>query len=100
MMYSNTAEKPDHLSETQQMTRDAGTFMARKVWLPKLVYNALPYFYLISGIAAFFATLYIGDWFWILPHYFLFSLACIHLGVIVYRRRHSQRPETSNREPS
>ena len=32
MMYSNTAEKPAHLSETQQMTRDAGTFMARKVW--------------------------------------------------------------------
>ncbi|MBT8090206.1 MAG: hypothetical protein KJO01_08360 [Gammaproteobacteria bacterium] len=62
--------------------------MARKIWLPKLLYDALPYFYLASGLAAFFATLYITEWFWVLPHYLLFSIVCIHLAVIVYRRRH------------
>lgn len=61
--------------------------MSRKVWLPKLLYTILPYFYLGSGIAAFLATMYISDWFWVLPHYLLFSAACIHLGIIVYRRR-------------
>ncbi len=58
------------------------------IWLPKLLYDALPYFYLASGLAAFFATLYITEWFWVLPHYLLFSIVCVHLGVIVYRRRH------------
>jgi len=62
--------------------------ISRKIWLPKLLYDALPYFYLASGLAAFFATLYISEWFWVLPHYVLFSIVCVHLGVIVYRRRH------------
>ena len=42
---------------------------------------------LIAGVAAFFATLYISNWMWILPHYLLFSAACVHLGVLVLRRR-------------
>lgn len=77
------------LSETQQVTRNAGKLANKKIWLPKLLYNALPYFYLASGLVAFFATLYISEWFWVLPHYLLFSAACFHLGVTVYRRRHS-----------
>lgn len=83
------------LSDTQQVTRSAGKLANKKIWLPKLLYNALPYFYLTSGFVAFFATLYISEWFWVLPHYLLFSAACIHLGIFVYRRRHSQPPETS-----
>ena len=90
----STARKPENLSDTQEVTRDTGNIIARKVWLPKLFYDALPYFYLGSGIAAFFATLYISDWFWVLPHYLLFSGACIHLGVTVYRRRN--RPKVSD----
>jgi len=69
------------------MTRDAGSLMTRKIWLPKVLYDFLPYFYLTSGFAAFFATLYISDWFWVLPHYLLFSAGCLHLGFMVYRRR-------------
>ena len=86
-MMSSTRKTAD-LSETQEQTRATGNLVARKIWLPKLLYDALPYFYLTSGFAAFFATLYISDWFWVLPHYLLFSIACVHLGVMVYRRRH------------
>lgn len=71
--------------------RDHG-LISRKIWLPKLLYDALPYFYLASGLSAFFATLYIAEWFWVLPHYLLFSIICVHLGIIVYRRRH-RRPK-------
>ena len=78
------------LSATQEMTREAGSFATRKIWLPRLLYDCLPYFYLTAGIAAFFATLYISDWFWVLPHYMLFSAACLHLGIVVFRRRHSR----------
>ncbi len=88
MMLSDAAGKSAKLTDTQQMTRDAGEMMSRKIWLPKLLYNALPVFYIAAGAAALVATVYIGDWFWVLPHYVLFSIACIHMGVLVFRRRY------------
>lgn len=92
-MLSTAAGKPATLTETQEVTRDTGRLFARKIWLPKLIYDALPYFYLAAGFAAFLATLYISEWFWVLPHYILFSLACIHLGILIYRRRRRQYSE-------
>ena len=71
--------------------RQTGSLFSRKIWLPKLLYSALPFFYVAAGIAALLATIYISDWFWVLPHYLLFSVACIHFGIFVYRRRHRRR---------
>jgi hypothetical protein len=93
-MISQAARKPMALSETQQVTRVTGKLANKKIWLPKLLYNALPYFYLASGFAAFLATLYISEWFWVLPHYLLFSATCVHLGITVYRRRRSGSSES------
>lgn len=87
MMFSNPAVRKTYLSETRQITHGTGKLMSRKIWLPKMIYNALPCFYLFSGVAALFATLYISDWFWVLPHYLLFASACLHMGLLVYRRR-------------
>jgi hypothetical protein len=81
-MSSTTAGKPTSLGDAQEIRRGAGSFMTTK-----LLYNLLPYFYFTAGFAAFLATMYISDWFWVLPHYLLFSAACIQLGLIVYRRR-------------
>ena len=86
-MLGTATRKEAKLTETRVDKRKAGSLVSRKIWLPKLLYDALPYFYLVSGIAAFFTTLYISDWFWVLPHYLLFSAACLHLGIFVYRRR-------------
>jgi len=80
-----------NLSTTQEIAHNAGSMATRKIWLPKLLYDTLPYFYLTSGFAAFFATLYISNWYWVLPHYLLFSAACLHLGLAVYRRRYRNR---------
>ena len=66
----------------------------RKIWLPKFLYDCLPYFYLVSGIAALLTTLYISNWYWIVPHYFLFSVACVHFGILVFRRRKTSRQDT------
>lgn len=74
-------------SAKQGIKRAAGNLATRKIWLPKLLYDGLPYFYLTAGFAALFATLYINEWFWVLPHYLLFSAACLHLAMLVYRRR-------------
>jgi hypothetical protein len=68
--------------------------IGKKIWLPGLLYDGLPYFYLTAGFAAFFTTLYISDWFWILPHYLLFSAACIHLALSVFRLRRNGSART------
>ncbi|MDJ0813737.1 MAG: hypothetical protein QNJ23_08410 [Woeseiaceae bacterium] len=91
MMISNSARKPANLTESQQMTRDAGRFMARKIWLPKAAYDALPLFYIIAGLCALLATFYISGWAWLLPHYLLFAVACLHLGFLIYRRRRHRK---------
>ena len=99
-MIGTTARTAISLSDTQQITRDTGNLATRKIWLPKLVYNALPLFYIVSGIAAFLATMYISGWFWVLPHYLLFSVACMHLGVLVYRRRARSRKSQADIDES
>jgi hypothetical protein len=86
-MLSSAAGKPASIAEAHATRQQNTSLVLRKIWLPKLVYALLPSFYVGSGIAAFLATLYINEWFWILPHYVLFSVACVHLGLLVYRRR-------------
>ena len=95
-MLSTAAGKATDLNDRPAESRKRSGVVTRKIWLPKLLYDALPYFYLVSGVAAFLATLYISEWFWVLPHYLLFSAACLHLGIIVYRRRHRRRPESDD----
>ena len=90
------AGKHIQLTETQGIANTTGSVASKKIWLPKLLYDALPYFYLASGFAAFLATLYISEWFWVLPHYMLFSGACIHLGVSVYKRRQHTGESTAS----
>ena len=89
-MLSNAETRTQNLAESREVTRSAGSLVTRKVWLPKALYVSVPYFYLLAGIGAFFATLYISNWLWILPHYLIFSAACLHLGVLVLRRRRRQ----------
>lgn len=93
MMFSDTARKPANLSKSREASRPSGPLLSRKIWLPKSLYAALPYFYLVAGIAALLATLYISHWLWIVPHYLLFSAACMHIGVLIYRRRRRARLE-------
>lgn len=90
-MLTNAHGRPMELSSTQVMTRNAGGLLTRKIWLPKILYDALPWFYLASGVLAFLATLHISAWYWVVPHYVIFSGACIHLGFVV-RRRRKRRP--------
>ena len=90
-MLSNAGTNSTSLSDTQEVTRNTGSVISRKIWLPKAIYDSLPYFYLVAGVAAFLATLYISNWLWVLPHYLLFSAACLHLGVLVLRKRKRPR---------
>ncbi|MGH8193337.1 MAG: hypothetical protein ACREQ8_02900 [Woeseiaceae bacterium] len=82
------------LSATQVIAQAAERLATKKIWLPKLLYDCLPWFYLAAGLAALLATLYINAWFWVLPHYALFSAACLHLAFAVYRKRRRSRDES------
>lgn len=93
-MLGNATGNTVQLRTTQAIGRGTNSsLLTRKIWLPKLAYLALPYFYLLAGISALLATIYINHWLWMLPHYMIFSAACLHLGVIIFRRRH--RPDQS-----
>ena len=87
------------LGANQEDSQQAEGLLQKKIWLPKFLYDGLPYFYLTAGFAAFFATLYINEWFWILPHYLLFSAACLHLGFAVRRWRSKGRNSAKDRRP-
>jgi hypothetical protein len=86
-MLSDAGTKSVSMTDTREAAGSAGSLVSRKIWLPKGLYDALPYFYLAAGLTAFLATLYISTWLWVLPHYLLFSAACLHLGVLILRRR-------------
>ncbi len=98
-MLSNTATKSSTATGAQRLITTLRSIAGRKIWLPKLIYDSLPYFYLAAGFAAFFATLYISDWFWVVPHYLLFSGACLHLAVTVSRLRSKRRQPVDDGDP-
>ena len=89
---SKVADQSCTLTDTQQVTANAGKLLGHRIWLPKVLYAALPVFYIVSGLLALVATLYISAWFWVLPHYLIFSAACVHLGTAIYRRRRRTSP--------
>lgn len=95
-MLSKAEPRELGLGANQDDSHKKEGLLHKQIWLPKFVYDALPYFYLTAGFAALFATLYISEWFWILPHYLLFSAACLHLGLAVRRRRTKPRESDQN----
>lgn len=74
--------------------------VGKRFWLPAVVYECVPYFYILAGFAALFATLYINAWYWMIPHWILFTALCMHAGFyILYKRfrfRRGQRVEDSD----
>jgi hypothetical protein len=87
-MSPRAAPKQIDVTATQNLTRSLEKIATKKIWLPRLLYDSLPWFYLAAGVASFVAALYINEWFWVVPQYVLFSAACLHLSFAVYRRRH------------
>ena len=98
-MFESAARKPARLELPAKAREGTKARLNRKIWLPKLYYDALPWFYLFAGLAALLATLYINAWFWILPHSLLFSAACIHFSVYVFERRRRNDPDQLEQHP-
>jgi hypothetical protein len=71
-----------------------------RFWLSKPLYEAVPYLYLIAGLAALSASLYLDYWIW--PTIGLVvGFACIIGGLVIWLRRRDFRhnrksPDTEN----
>jgi hypothetical protein len=76
------------------------SILLRRVWLPKLVYEALPYMYIACGLAALTAAVYVPDWTWILPWAVLVGLLCLHAGLALATLRYRLRRRGRRRERS
>jgi len=73
-------------------------FLLQKFWLPRVVYEALPYLYLALGLAAVAAAIYVPDWAWILPYAILLGLTCLHAGLAIVTLRYRYRRERGARQ--
>lgn len=91
MTTPRTAQRQLASGAAEDIARTAEKLATKKIWLPKLLYDGLPWFYLAAGTLAFLATVYVSTWLWVVPHYLLFSLACVHLGFVVLRKRQRAR---------
>ncbi len=61
-----------------------------RFWLSKPLYEAVPYLYLIAGLAALSASLYLDYWIW--PTIcLLVGFACIIGGLVIWLRRRDFR---------
>ena len=69
--------------------------LLQRLWLPKFVYEALPYLYIACGIVALGSAIHTRDWTWILPWAVLVGLICLHAGLALaalrYRIRQGRR---------
>jgi hypothetical protein len=92
--------KDQRQSSTQIVSDHVARLALRRIWIPGALYEFLPYFYVLAGFAALFATLYINAWYWIVPHWILFCGLSVHAGVrlIVHRRSARARVAADERE--
>ena len=66
-----------------------------RLWLSKPIYEALPYFYLLVGVAALFASMYLNYWLW--PVICLIcGFTCLIAGLVIFLKRRDYR---QNRPP-
>lgn len=88
-----------HTSATQQrpqIGRRIRDRLLQKLWLPRIVYEAMPFLYIVLGICALLSAMYTPDWTWILPYGILVGLILLHagLGIVTMRYNYRRRKRT------
>lgn len=75
--------------------------LLRKLWLPRGVYEAIPYLYLLCGVLALASAVFSRGWTWILPYIVLLGLGCLHAGLalLTLRYRFRRRKPPADRWP-
>ena len=69
------------------MARLVRRMLLRKLWLPRFLYEALPYIYISCGVLALLSAAFAPGWTWILPYAILIGLICLHAGLAIATMR-------------
>ena len=71
--------------------------LLQKLWLPRVMYEAMPFLYIVLGIFALVSAIYIPDWTWVFPYAILFGLICLHAGLGIVTLRYKLRKRKPSR---
>ncbi len=71
--------------------------LLKRLWLPPVLYEALPYLYMLCGLIALGSAAYSPRWTWILPWAILVGLICLHAGIALATLRYRFRRRRENR---
>jgi hypothetical protein len=70
------------------------SLLTRRVWLPRWLYAAVPWLYLVLGATSLISALAAPEPAWVVPLAGLAGLVLLHLGLWIatvrYRRRHGR----------
>ena len=62
------------------------------MWLPKPLYEAIPYFYIVAGLLFVAGASLMMYWRWDSTLFFVFSIICLISGTFVFlKRRHFRK---------
>lgn len=84
---THPSSPPGRLGLTQRFS----ALLLKKLWLPRGVYEAIPYLYLLTGALALLSAIYSETWAWILPYVVLLGLVCLHAGIAILTLRYRFR---------
>ena len=101
-MAGSVAGKSTECATRSAIGRDLEKTLLRKIWLPKLLYDAVPWFYCAAGTLALLSASYSGGWLQVRPHALILPVFCLHPGVWVLvkplrRRRDDPRVDDTPR---
>ncbi len=86
----NALQAPAPTRHPGILARTRGILL-RDLWLPRVVYEALPYLYIACGLVALISAIHVPDWTWIVPWAILIALICLHAGLAVATLRYRLR---------
>lgn len=84
---THPSSPPGRLGLTERLR----ALLLKKLWLPRGVYEAIPYLYLLTGALALLSAIYSETWAWILPYVVLLGLVCLHAGIAILTLRYRFR---------
>ena len=90
-MQNSSALKATHTGHHRGPWDQIRSLLFRKLWLPRIVYEILPYFYLLVGFIALFSALRVPGDAWIIAYAGLLAIVCLHLGVAIITLRYRYR---------
>ena len=90
-MQADSAIQTPSRQSRKDVKQQIGAILLRKLWLPRAVYEVLPYLYILLGVAALVSAVFTPDWTWILPYAILVGLICLHAGLAIATLRYRFR---------